>query len=718
MAPNNIMGGTDVVSGEYSWLINRNLKCGGSMITSEWILTAGHCAFEPGDLVALNKLDLFGSPSKEDETISVSQSLAHPKFQRSATAEENDIRLVKLSSPSHVFPARLATSEEAELFEQAGTLLTVAGWGALEEGGKIAGRLREVQLPVVSNAVCADADHYLKIRQIYPTMMCAGYAEGGRDACTGDSGSPLFKEVNGQGVILGITSWGVGCGRPNRPGVYTRVSKYIDWISSVLNGTYVPTSLFSTPSMPSSSMLLPPPVSSFILPDGTGVTPVSTEVTSPSLTKTSAPVPSLAPFTSVKSPQVTPSLQELSSTLLARYLQPISSTLNYPSVSKALAPALANSRSSVPRPTPVPTVMKSPWIQYPTTSRITTPTSMTYYTSRPTPSLAQPTPISSFQDSKSNSMQTQALRSQGILVSRPESVPSSKSLDSVVSLPVPFTPQTQNFQDVNRLAAINSRFEPFSDVAFPSSSQFTFQLTPYPTTQLVTSSPYQPLSKPWTSENVGQTLFSDSSTTQRTQDNIGLSPFSSSPQALSLSAFATPYQESAQMIGGVAYLPDVLSSSVAFQNDAVASSSRSPQSAQDGIDNTARQSLRDRSLPPESVGPTYNDRQNQLQQQTNWQPSQIFPSDSSYAELSQPRDQYQPYTFQAQASPGTSFLDPIRANMRMQGENFQTQDASTFSPQMSRGKGAGNSMPLNNIFPTQTTRNFRLPSAPRGKKGL
>lgn len=66
-------------------------------------------------------------------------------------------------------------------------------------------------------------------------MTLLGYEHGGMDACAGDSGAPLFAEVDGEGVIVGITSWGVGCGRPYRPGVYTRVSYYLEWIESVVD---------------------------------------------------------------------------------------------------------------------------------------------------------------------------------------------------------------------------------------------------------------------------------------------------------------------------------------------------------------------------------------------------------------------------------------------------------------------------------------------------
>ena len=108
--------------------------------------------------------------------------------------------------------------------------MTVSGWGFTEEGNYSSSPtiLREVDVPVISTAECVS--HYGTV--VSDDNLCAGFPEGGKDACEGDSGGPgVFFNTDNRAYHIGIVSFGNGCGRPNAPGVYCRTTKYLDWIT-------------------------------------------------------------------------------------------------------------------------------------------------------------------------------------------------------------------------------------------------------------------------------------------------------------------------------------------------------------------------------------------------------------------------------------------------------------------------------------------------------
>ena len=150
-----------------------------------------------------------------------------------------DIALLKMVSPIdfnlNIIPICLPRPHESFV----GEIGYATGWGRTIEGEltieyllNYNETLREVQLPIISNKQCESMFRSSGKTQRIPNIcICAGTTRGGKDTCKGDSGGPLVVKSNGgRYTLAGITSWGHGCGRPNRPGVYTNVSKLTSWI--------------------------------------------------------------------------------------------------------------------------------------------------------------------------------------------------------------------------------------------------------------------------------------------------------------------------------------------------------------------------------------------------------------------------------------------------------------------------------------------------------
>ncbi|KAI5705718.1 hypothetical protein M8J76_004816 [Diaphorina citri] len=239
-----VVGGQESLPGRWPWMAaiflhgtrRTEFWCGGSLIGTRYVLTAAHCTKDTRQrpfhaqqfTVRLGDIDL----RREDEpsmpeTYRVEEVRPHKEFSR--VGFYNDIAVLVLDRPVKrnrytvplCLPPLIMRNDDF-----IGKTTTVVGWGTTYYGGKESTVQRQVDLPVWENSEC-DKTYF---QPITDNFICAGLREGGKDACQGDSGGPLMMKKDGYWMQVGIVSFGNKCGEPGYPGVYTRVTKYLDWI--------------------------------------------------------------------------------------------------------------------------------------------------------------------------------------------------------------------------------------------------------------------------------------------------------------------------------------------------------------------------------------------------------------------------------------------------------------------------------------------------------
>ncbi len=228
-----IVGGVEATKGEFPFIVSLQSAsyghfCGGSLIKEDWVLTAGHCS----RATTIDKV-LIGLHDQTNmtgvETIRVKRVITHPMY--NSQNIDYDYALIQLETKSKFKPIALNNAEINIPVNGPDVMTTTAGWGVMSEtSGSAATKLQKVSVPLVDQETCSKA--YADFNEVSDRMLCAGYAQGGKDACQGDSGGPLvMKNATGENILVGVVSWGQGCARPELYGVYSKVSSVTQWIA-------------------------------------------------------------------------------------------------------------------------------------------------------------------------------------------------------------------------------------------------------------------------------------------------------------------------------------------------------------------------------------------------------------------------------------------------------------------------------------------------------
>ncbi|KAG8591317.1 hypothetical protein GDO81_000120 [Engystomops pustulosus] len=241
VARGRILGGLSALPGSHPWLAAiyiGNVFCAGSLLMPCWVVSAAHCFADSPHKSKVRVVlgqQFFNQTTDVTQTFEIDRYVFHPDYSV-YKRNEHDIVLIRLKRKDNhcakktPFVQTICLPGDGMTFEE-GYMCDISGWGRMsEEAMDYANVLQEAIVPIVSDNQCSSPEVYGS--DISENMLCAGYFDCYIDACQGDSGGPLACQQDKVSYLYGIISWGDGCGRANKPGVYTKVSNYVQWINS------------------------------------------------------------------------------------------------------------------------------------------------------------------------------------------------------------------------------------------------------------------------------------------------------------------------------------------------------------------------------------------------------------------------------------------------------------------------------------------------------